>query len=207
MMRIVKWLAVGVALVAAAGFLAFLYFIPPFFSIPPEDYAKQAAAPAASLDDISDPGERAIAARGRYIVMITGCADCHSAPGPEGPDPSMYLAGGMKLGARGGGTAVSRNLTPDPETGLGTVKDEDVKRVLRSGVFRNGRPVHARHMPWPVFANWSEEDLHAVVTYLRHTKAIRHQIPDPHPAETFDDPNAAELFFNKNFGSGKPAAP
>ena len=30
-------------------------------------------------DQIADPGERAIAERGRYIVMTSACADCHSA--------------------------------------------------------------------------------------------------------------------------------
>ena len=35
--------------------------------------------------DIADPAERAIAERGRYIVMTTGCIGCHGTPGPQGP--------------------------------------------------------------------------------------------------------------------------
>ena len=32
-------------------------------------------------------------------------------------------------------------------------------------------------MPWPLTTNWSEEDLHAVITYLRHIPPVRHAIP------------------------------
>ena len=118
----------------------------------------------------------------------------------------MYLAGGMKMGVKGEGSAVSRNLTSDPQTGLGNVSDVDVKRVLRSGVFRNGRQVYHRQMPWNAFANWTEEDRHAVVTYLRHVKAVPHQIPDPDRSATFDDSDAIDHFFNQNFGT-TPTAP
>jgi len=34
-------------------------------------------------------------------------------------------------------------------------------------------------MPWAQFSNWSDEDLHAVVVYLRHIRPIRHGIPPP----------------------------
>jgi hypothetical protein len=77
------------------------------------------------------------------------------------------------------GTSVSRNLTPDKDTGLGRRTDDEVKRVLRSGVFSDGHVVPGTTMPWAAFANWSEEDRHAVVVYLRHLPAIRHQTPEP----------------------------
>ena len=205
MMRVLKWLAITVVVVAFAGLLAFLYFIPPFFSVSSEDYVKQAAAPAVSLEKIADPKERAIAERGKYIVMITGCADCHSTPGPQGPNPEMYLAGGLKIGAKGAGAAVTRNLTPDQETGLGNVKDEEVKRVLRSGVFHDGRRMNHRQMPWNAFANWTEEDRHAVVTYLRQIKPIRHKIPDLMRDAALDNPDAVDYFFNRDFGTVPPA--
>ena len=37
-------------------------------------------------------------------------------------------------------------------------------------------------MPWANFSNWTEEDRHAVVVYLRHLKPVRHQIPEPIPS-------------------------
>jgi len=206
-MRVLKWLAISVVVLAVVGFLAFLYFIPPFFSVTPEDYVKQAAAPAVPLDTIADPSQRAIAERGRYIVMVSGCADCHSTPGPEGPKPDMYLAGGMKVGVQGAGAAVSRNLTSDLETGLGRLKDEEIQRVLRSGVFRDGRRMNHRQMPWNIFANWTEEDRHAVVMYLRQVKPINHKIPDPMRDVTFENPQAVDHFFGGDFGTVPPATP
>jgi hypothetical protein len=57
--------------------------------------------------------------------------------------------------------------------------DDEVKRILRSGLFPDGHIVPHTAMPWGNYSNWSEEDQHAVVMYLRHLKPVRHQIPEP----------------------------
>ena len=67
-----------------------------------------------------------------------------------------------------------------------------MKRVLRSGVFPDGHVVPYTVMPWASFSNWTEEDRHAVVVYLRHLPAIRHQIPDADPTPARLDPGAIE---------------
>ena len=179
MKRILKWVALVVVVVAVAGFLAFLYLIPPFMTTAPEQFVKDMNDAAPPVTDIADAKERAIAARGREIVMRTGCIGCHAANGPQGPDYTRYLAGGGIQINTLTGTYVSRNLTPDPETGLARRSDDEVKRVLRSGVFPDGHVAPASAMPWANFSNWTEEDRHAVVIYLRHLKPVRHKIPDP----------------------------
>jgi hypothetical protein len=178
MKRLLKWTLVALALVLIVGFPAFLYFIPPFFISAPETFSAPMATAPPRVDDIKDPGERAIAERGRYIVMTTGCIGCHATPTLQGPDLDRYLAGGSKF-VEHTGTYVSRNLTPDKETGLARRTDDEVKRVLRSGVFADGHVVPYTVMPWGNFSNWTEEDRHAVVTYLRHLKPVRHQTPEP----------------------------
>jgi hypothetical protein len=180
--RILKWTLGVLLVVAVVGFLAFLYFIPPFTLMAPEEFSgpEIAAADAVKLDAITDPKTRALAERGKYIVVSMGCVDCHAPPSAAGPDFSRYMAGGGKTAIRGHGTFVSANLTSDREYGLGRRTDEDVLRVLRSGVSADGgRQLWYRDMPWAWFANWTEEDRVAVLTYLRQIPAIAHRIPPP----------------------------
>jgi hypothetical protein len=185
--RLLKWTLVALALVLGVGFSAFLYFIPPFFISAPETFSAPIAAAPPRVDDIADPGQRAIAERGRYLVVGTGCIGCHGTPTPQGPDLDRYLAGGVRF-IENTGTYVSRNLTPDKETGLARRSDDDVKRIIQSGVFPDGHIVPHTVMPWANFSNWSEEDRHAVITYLRHLKPVRHQTPEPTltPTEMID---------------------
>jgi hypothetical protein len=190
--RIAKW-TIGVLLViAAVAFLAFLYLIPPFTLVSPEELAAPETAAALPLDSITDAKTRALAERGRYIVMITGCVDCHAPPGPNGPDFSRYMAGGLKTSYKGHGTFVSANLTADQQTGLGRRGDEDVLRALRSGVGADGRQLWYRDMPWAWFSNWTEEDRRAVLTYLRQIPAVSHKIPPPAEPSVTYDPAAIE---------------
>jgi mono/diheme cytochrome c family protein len=192
MKRFLKWTALIVLLVAIGALGAFLYFIPPFFTTSPEDFGKAMAAAAPSVTDIADPAERLIAERGRYIVIASGCIGCHATNGPQGPDLTKYLAGGALKSQTREATYVSRNLTPDKETGLGRRTDDEVKRVLRSGVFPDAHVVPVTSMPWGAYSNWTEEDRHAVVVYLRHLPPIRHQTPEPVPGNAVTLPGAFE---------------
>jgi hypothetical protein len=192
MKRFVKWFLIVVLVVGVAGFLAFLYFIPPFTLMKPEEFSGPAGKAGPDLSKISDAGERAIAERGHYLVTMSSCGDCHSTPGPQGPDMEhMYLAGGMKFLRKDFGTYVSMNLTSDKETGVGAWSDEDLKRVWRNGLAPDGRQIPGHLMPWPGFSHYSDEDLHAIIVYLRRTVPIVHQVPKPSSA-AFTDPAAVE---------------
>jgi mono/diheme cytochrome c family protein len=187
-----KWALLLVAVLAVGGFGAFLYFIPPFFTTPPENFGKAMAEAAPGVSGIADPAERAIAARGRYLVMTAGCVGCHATNGSQGPDLTRYMAGGALKMQTPSGTFISRNLTPDPDTGIGRRTDDELKRVLRSGTFTDGHVVPGTAMPWPSFSSWSEEDRHAVVVYLRHLKPIAHKIPEPVAGNAITIPGAIE---------------
>lgn len=207
MRRVIKWSVVAVLVVAAGAFLAFLYFIPPFFITPPEQFGKDMGEKAPPVSDIADQAERAIAERGRYIVVTHGCIGCHATNGSQGPDLSKYLAGGALKIQAAHGTYVSRNLTPDRETGLGRRTDDEVKRVLRSGTFPDGHVVPSTAMPWASFSNWSEEDRHAVVVYLRHIPPVRHQTPEPVPGNALSIPGAFDQDYGgKDYGIGPAIA-
>jgi mono/diheme cytochrome c family protein len=201
MKRILKWTLAVVVVLAAVGFVAFLYFIPPLTQMAPEEFIQQAGAMPPAATNISDPAERAIADRGRYLVLTADCGGCHTTQGAQGPEPAYYLAGGMTFATNTHGTVVSRNLTPDRATGTGSKSPDDLKRVLRSGVFPDGRGAPPLAMPWPGTSNWSDEDLHAVVTYLRSLKPIHHAIPAP-KAGRGDAivPGAAEVAYSLDAG-------
>lgn len=200
MKRFLKWALFVVLALAVCAFTAFLYFIPPFFVASPETFSAPMATAPPKVDDIKDPAERAIAERGRYLVMTTGCIGCHATPTPQGPDLEHYLAGGFKF-IEDTGTYVSRNLTPDQDTGLARRTDDEVKRVLRSGVFPDGHIAPYTVMPWANFSNWTEEDRHAVVVYLRHLKPARHAIPEPLlKATTVKDGAVEEAYGGVDYG-------
>ena len=201
MKKFLKWTAIVIGVLAVVGFLAFLYNIPPLFLIAPETFGEDMKKAAPPVDAVADPAERAMAARGREVVMGIGCIGCHAANGPQGPDLTKYLAGGGTKIASSHGTYISRNLTPDPETGLARRTDDEVKRVLRSGTFPDGHVTPYSTMPWGAFSHLTEEDQHAVVVYLRHLPAVKHQIPDASftPAEL--PPGAVEGIFGlKDYG-------
>jgi hypothetical protein len=192
--RVLKWTLAIVVVVAIAGFLAFLYLIPPFELASPQSFISPETAAALKLDAITDEKTRLLAERGKYIVMTTGCIGCHAPPGPTGPDLSRYMAGGLKTAFKGHGTYVTANLTSDMQTGLARRTDDDVLRTLRSGVSGDGgRMIWYRDMPWAHFSNWTEEDRRAVLVYLRQIPAVAHRIPAPAgEADVSFDPEAIE---------------
>jgi mono/diheme cytochrome c family protein len=56
------------------------------------------------------------------------------------------------------------NLTPDSATGIGAMSDGEIARVLRTGVNREGRIA----LPFKdTYADMTEEDLVAIISYLR----------------------------------------
>ena len=52
MKRALKWIGIGLGSLLVIGFVLFLYYIPPFTSVPPEEFIKPelAAAPSTGRD-------------------------------------------------------------------------------------------------------------------------------------------------------------
>jgi len=101
------------------------------------------------------------------------CTGCHT-PRKNGKlDFSRTNLGGRMCDSRYGlgFVAVSMNITPHLDAGIGGWSDEEIKRAITKGISRNGRKL-ARVMAFPNYANLSEEDLDAIVTYLRSLPPI-----------------------------------
>ncbi|HXJ20596.1 MAG TPA: diheme cytochrome c-553 [Polyangia bacterium] len=159
-------------------------------------------------------------ARGRLLVSIGGCNDCHTPlkfdpelgmPAPDmtrmlsghpagGPDPASTLAG-HDMAAIGPtftsfrlpfGVVYPANLTPDRDTGLGGWTEEMFLRAMRTGrhMGGNGRPI-LPPMPWMTLAQQSEDDLKAIFAYLQSVPAIRNDVPAPKVPDAAMDAIAA----------------
>jgi hypothetical protein len=92
----------------------------------------------------------------------------------------------------------SKNLTPDMATGIGMHTDRQIFNSLRYGLAPDktpdvvitsnvpgqgnfpATPVYlAPPMPWPSFRQKSDDDLWAIVAYLKHgIKPVSNQVPD-----------------------------
>jgi hypothetical protein len=148
--------------------------------------------------------------RGRYLVTIGDCNDCHSpkvftAQGPV-PDTTRLLSGhpadeaiptvpgdllgpgkwgaisnnGFTAWAGPWGVSFTANLTPD-QSGLEAWTKDMFIQAMRTGKHMGqGRPI-LPPMPWPNFAQMTDEDLGAVFDYLRSIKPVRNSVPQPIP--------------------------
>jgi mono/diheme cytochrome c family protein len=68
------------------------------------------------------------------------------------------------------------NITPDVETGIGAWKDDEILRVLRDGVAKDGHFL-VPLMPFGAYQYLSDDDARAVVAYLRTVPPYRQAKP------------------------------
>jgi mono/diheme cytochrome c family protein len=126
--------------------------------------------------------DSAALARGRHLVEAIGkCQECHDADmgGKLWVDEPAFgrLAGGNLTGGRGG---------------IGDFTDADLERALRRGVGRDRRPLI--FMPAEAFAALSDEDLAAIIGYLRTLPPVDREMPEPKVG-----PVARALYLRGNF--------
>lgn len=121
--------------------------------------------------------DSAVIARGKHFVLgLAHCPDCHSTLNSDSLlrlNKEVPLSGGVAF-VLPVGTIYSKNITPDKETGIGNLTDEEIARVLRYGVHASGEAVYD-FMP---FHNMSDEDLTAVISYLRTLQPVKNKVPD-----------------------------
>ena len=162
----------GVLVLILTGFISYIKF-----GLPNVD-----PAPDISIELTEEKIER-----GRYLanhVML--CMDCHAvrdfsyfaAP----PNPNSLGAGGERFSREMGlpGEFITPNITP---YALGDWTDGEIFRAIVSGVSKDGTALFPL-MPYPHYSTIDEEDVHAVIAYLRSLEPIETQ----HPARELDFP-------------------
>ena len=131
--------------------------------------------PTAALRASTDS---AMVARGRYLIYGPAhCAYCHTAS----EDQWAKIDAGEAVPLTGGfvfpippGRFYTPNLTPDPETGIGRRSDEQLVQLIRHGVRADGRAA----VPFMEYWGLSDEDLVAVLSYLRAQPPVRNEVPE-----------------------------
>ena len=175
-------------------------------------------APQVLAGDQSGADKKAMIDRGRYLVMVGGCNDCHTpkvmgpmgpkfdetrtlsgqpadapvAPLPDGvPNPNGWMAlTNAHLSAWAGpwGISFARNLTPDVATGLGSWTEEMFIKALRTGKDMGEGRAILPPMPWEQIGQMTDEDLKSVFAYLQSLPPISNAVPDPVPPPGHTDP-------------------
>jgi mono/diheme cytochrome c family protein len=114
--------------------------------------------------------------QGRYLAHGPAhCVQCHTTGDRDHPELMMStpLHGGLAFDMGPIGLRYASNLTSDRETGLGAYTDGEIARTLRTGVRPNGELSMFMAM-----GNLSDEDLVALVSYLRSLAPVRNAVPD-----------------------------
>jgi mono/diheme cytochrome c family protein len=137
--------------------------------------------------------------RGKYLVeVLAACGNCHTPRDASGEIGTKHLAGGLEI-REPFGVAVTSNITPDPDTGLGRWSDDEIIRAIREGTRRDGRRL-GPPMPFHLYRTLSDRDVQAIVQYLRTVPPVynavgrsRYTIPlpasgGPPPGEVADPP-------------------
>jgi len=121
------------------------------------------------LSTVPDVNRDDPVAYGTYVGNALGhCMECHTPMVDGSFDFSRTGAGGFLLNRPLGLeiAAVAANITPHPEQGIGEWTDDEIKTAITKGVSRDGRML-APIMAFPYYQNISDEDLDALIAYLR----------------------------------------
>jgi cytochrome c553 len=135
----------------------------------------------APVHDVPPPGDDPVR-KGEYLTTIAACAECHSLTkkGPRKRDDPKYLAGSeAPMSPPAFGKVWASNLTSDKETGLGKAFPDQIKKAIRTGTRLDGKrmaPPMATMIPH--YSGIAEDDLDAMVAYLKSVKPSKHQVPE-----------------------------
>ena len=150
---------------------------PPTQLIFPVNYlirsAPQPLDAAVPEPDLSTPEKR-----GKYLVTIAGCTECHTPQDSHGqPIAGLEFAGGFVLDGPWGRVA-SANITPDP-SGIPYYSLAMFTQVMRTG-YLGARKLN-QIMPWHAFRGMTDEDIAAVFAYLKTLKPVHHRVDNTEP--------------------------
>ncbi|HMA09136.1 MAG TPA: cytochrome c, partial [Ramlibacter sp.] len=111
--------------------------------------------------------DRSLVRKGQLLAAVGDCSSCHTTR-----DGQPY-AGGVPLRTQFG-TIHGTNITPDPETGIGTWSEAAFRRALREGVSRDGHLLYPA-FPYDHFTHLTDEDIGALYAFFMTRDPVRSQ--------------------------------
>jgi mono/diheme cytochrome c family protein len=127
-----------------------------------------------------DAGAETPVERGKYLVTVIGCSDCHTDGSFAGKPDMAHFLGGSSVGFEvpGLGYFYGSNLTPDAETGLGKWSAKEIVTAITTGVRPDGREL-APIMPWRGLSHLKPNDAKAIAAYLKSLPPVHNKVPGP----------------------------
>ncbi len=151
-----------------AAIVAFLRTLPAVDNeVPPSEYRiPLPPAYGPPVESVTAPEQGVTVAYGEYLAgPVAHCMECHTPMGPQGPMLDTQLgAGGFEFHGPWG-TSVSSNITPH-EDGIAAYSDDELKAMITQGVRPDGSSMNPP-MPYSFLARMTDDDLDAIVMYLR----------------------------------------
>jgi mono/diheme cytochrome c family protein len=138
------------------------------------------------LADNKEDSLQKVIARGNYLANnVAACIHCHSQrdfnkfsgpviPGTEGGGGFAFES---KIADFIPGVLYGKNITPDPETGIGTWTDDEILRAITQGIRKNGDTLFPI-MPYTYYNKLAKDDLMSIIAYIRTLKPIKNKVPD-----------------------------
>jgi mono/diheme cytochrome c family protein len=126
--------------------------------------------------------------KGKYLMTIAACSECHTPQDKGKPIEGKFMAGGFEFQFPNGAVVRSVNITPDKETGIGNWTEDAF--VQRFKTYEAPEATAAQVdpdafntvMPWAMYAGMTEEDLRALYKYMRTLEPIRNKVERYTPA-------------------------
>jgi len=124
-----------------------------------------------TVTHVEEPRHDDRIAYGAYLAgPVAHCIGCHTPlrEGGQQLDRKRAFSGGRQLHPYGqpGVLVMSRNVTPDPEDGVGKWSDAEIKRATTAGIRPDGTRLSPA-MPYPWYKGLRAADLDAMIAYLR----------------------------------------
>jgi mono/diheme cytochrome c family protein len=109
-------------------------------------------------------------ARGKYLAVAADCEACHTAEHGE------RFAGSRPFETEFG-TIYSPNITPDPETGIGSWTDAEFLRAMHEGIGKDGEHLYPA-FPYAAYTYLTDEDVLAIKAFLFSQPAVKNVAPE-----------------------------